>query len=189
MGWEVLDNYLKSKGVRIGAPTPGQTKPEKNTGHAPNSNHYKGLARDYGDANSDCVAVIQALLPHRNLLLELYYAPLGIWHPGNVGGHVDHVHAAIRADVGSIPGGGPHIHAIGGPPFPGRLLNVVTNGEDVRTWQQQMASRGWPITVDGGYGPISRDICAKFQQEKGLTPDGIVGAQTWDATWSAPVTP
>ncbi len=65
---------------------------------------------------------------------------------------------------------------------------MVTDGEDVRAWQQQMASRGWPITVDGSYGPASREICIKFQQEKGLAADGIVGAQTWDAAWSAPVT-
>ena len=184
MGWQTLDDYLKGRGIKIGPPRPGQTKPATNTGHAPNSNHYKGLARDYGDADSDCGAVIDALLPHKHLLLELYYAPRGVWHPRNVGGHTDHVHVAVRADVASLgKDPGPS-----GPPFPGRLLNVLTEGEEVRTWQQQMASRGWKITVDGGYGPASREICILFQQEKGLTADGIVGAQTWDAAWSAPVT-
>ncbi len=185
MGWQVIDDYLKSKGIKIGPPRLEQT-----TGgvHSKNSFHFKGLARDYGDVDSDCGAVLDALLPHKHLLLELFYAPRGVWHPKNVGGHVDHVHAAVRADVTAFPGGHVHQHGHGGPPFPGRLLNVVTNGEDVRTWQQQMANRGWKIAVDGSYGPASKDICIKFQEEKGLAPDGIVGAQTWDATWSAPVT-
>jgi murein L,D-transpeptidase YcbB/YkuD len=184
VGWQVIDNYLKGLGIKIGPPRENQT-----TGgvHSKTSNHYKGLARDYGDADSDCGAVLDALLPKKHLLLELYYAPRNCWHPGNVGGHTDHVHVAVRADVTSL--GGPGVATPGGgPPFPGRLLNVLTQGEDVRTWQQQMASRGWKIGVDGAYGPGSREICIKFQEEKGLTPDGIVGAQTWDATWSAPVT-
>ncbi|HEX2023825.1 MAG TPA: peptidoglycan-binding domain-containing protein [Acidimicrobiales bacterium] len=185
MGWQVIDNYLKGKGIKIGPPRENQT-----TGgvHSPGSYHYKGLARDYGDADSDCGAIMDALMPHKHLFLELFYAPRGVWHPKNVGGHQDHVHAAIRADVTSLGGPGQQQVSGGGPQFPGRLLNVVTDGEDVRAWQQQMASRGWPITVDGSYGPASKEICIKFQQEKGLTADGIVGAQTWDAAWSAPVT-
>ncbi len=190
MGWQVIDDYLKSKGIKIGPPRPVQTDGgfPGDGKHSPTSFHYKqngGLARDYGDMDSDCGAVLEALLPHRHLLLELYYAPRNCWHPRNVGGHIDHVHVAIRADVTSLPGSGTRSP---GPPFPGRLLNVVTEGEDVRTWQQQMRSRGWPITVDGSYGHQSREICIKFQQEKGLAADGIVGAQTWDAAWSAPVT-
>jgi peptidoglycan hydrolase-like protein with peptidoglycan-binding domain len=61
-------------------------------------------------------------------------------------------------------------------------------GEDVRTWQAQMARRGWPITVDGVYGPESERICRQFQAEKGLAVDGVVGERTWDAAWAAPVT-
>lgn len=182
MGWQIIDEYLKSRGIKIGPPRESQT-----TGgvHSPRSNHFRGLARDYGDMDSDCGAVLDALLPHKHLLLELYYAPRGMWHPSNVGGHTDHVHVAVRADVTSLGGA---VRASSGPPFPGRLLNVLTEGEDVRTWQQQMASRGWKIAVDGGYGPASKEVCILFQQEKGLTADGIVGAQTWDAAWSAPVT-
>jgi peptidoglycan hydrolase-like protein with peptidoglycan-binding domain len=58
----------------------------------------------------------------------------------------------------------------------------------VRTWQQQMRNRGWSIGVDGDFGPQSEDVARKFQREKGLTSDGLVGAQTWAASWNAPVT-
>jgi peptidoglycan hydrolase-like protein with peptidoglycan-binding domain len=77
------------------------------------------------------------------------------------------------------------------PPFPGRNLQQppVMSGDDVRTWQAQMAHRGWSITVDGSYGPGSENICREFQAEKQMGVDGIVGPATWQAAWTAPVTP
>ena len=77
------------------------------------------------------------------------------------------------------------------PPFPGRVLKVTSpmmSGGDVRTWQQQMANRGWRLGVDGIYGNESKNICTSFQREKGLAVDGMVGPQTWAASWNAPVT-
>jgi peptidoglycan hydrolase-like protein with peptidoglycan-binding domain len=59
---------------------------------------------------------------------------------------------------------------------------------DVRTWQQKMRDRGWSIAVDQWYGGDSEKICRQFQAEKGLGVDGLVGPNTWAATWNAPVT-
>lgn len=59
---------------------------------------------------------------------------------------------------------------------------------DVRTWQQQMHNRGWTISVDGVYGPQSETVCRQFQAEKHLSVDGLVGPNTWKASWTAPVT-
>ncbi len=101
-GWQEIDEFLKSRGVRIGPPRLGQTTGGK---HAPGSNHYKGLARDYGDMDSDCRAVVREMWPLRDRLLELYYAPTGTWYPRNVGDHGDHVHVAIKAGV-TLPYGG-----------------------------------------------------------------------------------
>jgi cell wall-associated NlpC family hydrolase len=75
------------------------------------------------------------------------------------------------------------------PAWPG-LLYVqppVMRAKGVRDWQQQMADRGWRIRVDGVYGPESAAVCRGFQQELGLRVDGMVGAQTWNAAWTAPV--
>jgi peptidoglycan hydrolase-like protein with peptidoglycan-binding domain/pimeloyl-ACP methyl ester carboxylesterase len=55
--------------------------------------------------------------------------------------------------------------------------------EQVKQWQQRMSDRGWNIDVDGLYGPQSAQIARKFQQEKGLAVDGIVGPDTWAATF------
>ncbi len=74
----------------------------------------------------------------------------------------------------------------GTPAYPGRLLRYppITVGEDVRTWQAQMAARGWRrMKADSAYGPTSRELCVAFQKEKGLKPDGKVGPQTWARTW------
>jgi N-acetyl-anhydromuramyl-L-alanine amidase AmpD len=68
----------------------------------------------------------------------------------------------------------------------GRTRNSTV--PDVRTWQAKMRDRGWTIGVDQQFGPQSEDVCRKFQREKGLTADGLVGPQTWSMTWTAPVT-
>lgn len=76
------------------------------------------------------------------------------------------------------------------PKFPGRLFVFNAEhyevGDDIREWQQVMKERGWTEMqngVDGAYGPISHKVCEQFQQEKGLTVDGIVGPVTWAASW------
>jgi len=76
------------------------------------------------------------------------------------------------------------------PPWPGRVLKQppAMEGDDVRQWQERMKARGWSIAVDGTYDERDQAICRKFQTEKGLKPDGVVGRDTWKATWSAPVT-
>jgi N-acetyl-anhydromuramyl-L-alanine amidase AmpD len=77
------------------------------------------------------------------------------------------------------------------PPWPGRYLALESpnmTGTDVRTWQAQMSGRGWTIAVDSVYGPQSRDVCTRFQREKALGVDGVVGPETWNASWSAAIT-
>lgn len=79
----------------------------------------------------------------------------------------------------------------GAPAFSGVLLHYppTMRHSSAATWQRRMQQRGWGITPDGHYGPQSRRVCLAFQQEKGLTVDGVVGPQTWYAAWNAPVTP
>ena len=77
------------------------------------------------------------------------------------------------------------------PPFAGRLLKVtkpLIHGSDVLAWQKQMRKRGWTIVTDGYYGADSAEACRKFQAEKRLGVDGIVGMRTWSAAWEASVT-
>ncbi len=59
----------------------------------------------------------------------------------------------------------------------------------LKTWQARMKARGWTIGVDGQYGPETQKVCRQFQTEKKLSVDGGIGIQTWDAAWTAPITP
>jgi hypothetical protein len=55
--------------------------------------------------------------------------------------------------------------------------------DDVRAWQQKMNSLGYPITVDGRYGPQSASAARALQAARGLAVDGVLGPRTWAATF------
>lgn len=60
------------------------------------------------------------------------------------------------------------------------LLKVGSEGEAVTTLQTKLQQLGYYTgTVDGRYGLQTKTAVAKFQQAKGLKPDGIAGALTW----------
>ena len=97
-------------------------------------------------------------------------------------------YAAINGRPAIPPPASP---ATGYPAWPGRYLvlrDPPMAGGDIQTWQRRMAARGWPITADGYFGPLSEQTARAFQRQKGLTDDGIVGPQTWAASWTAPIT-
>ncbi len=78
-------------------------------------------------------------------------------------------------------------------PWPGRYLvwpaSPTVTGEDVRRWQERMNELGWPLHEDGAYGPACKRACLSLQRQLGLTPDGIVGPKTWQATFAPPEAP
>jgi hypothetical protein len=75
------------------------------------------------------------------------------------------------------------------PPFPGRILERGVFGDDVGLWQGHMKERGWHLQPTGKFDANSETICRQFQAEKDLAVTGQVNRGTWDATWSAPITP
>jgi hypothetical protein len=54
-------------------------------------------------------------------------------------------------------------------------------GEAVRSIQYLLRARGYSLAVDGIFGSETEARVKSFQQSKGLTVDGIVGNQTWEA--------
>lgn len=114
----------------------------------------------------------------------------GVFGAGNVP-------AIVRPPASSVPAVGTKA-----PPFPlprgwyfgpstgpkASVSGYYGHRADLKRWQEQMADRGWKIDVDGLYGPNTRKIAKAFQAEKGLDDDGLIGAQTWAAAWTAPRT-
>jgi len=62
---------------------------------------------------------------------------------------------------------------LGGAPSP-VVLRVGSSGEAVKRLQMALG-----IKVDGSFGDETRVEVIRFQEQMGLTPDGIVGAVTW----------
>jgi peptidoglycan hydrolase-like protein with peptidoglycan-binding domain len=68
----------------------------------------------------------------------------------------------------------------------GQYLSVADVSQvrgDVKAWQIKMVAAGYPITVDGRYGPQSAAATTKFETAHGLAVEspGIVGPQVWAA--------
>lgn len=65
-----------------------------------------------------------------------------------------------------------------------RILKVSTpymKGEDVIHLQKLLNKHKCPCSVDGVFGPKTRDAVSYFQRVHGLLVDGIVGNKTWEA--------
>ncbi|GAA1905493.1 hypothetical protein GCM10009716_14240 [Streptomyces sodiiphilus] len=58
-------------------------------------------------------------------------------------------------------------------------LRQGDRGDAVRGLQRQLTKHGYDISVDGAFGPLTRDAVTAFQRLRNLTVDGIAGPQTW----------
>jgi peptidoglycan hydrolase-like protein with peptidoglycan-binding domain/cell division septum initiation protein DivIVA len=62
------------------------------------------------------------------------------------------------------------------------ILHGATSGEDVAQAQQALANAGFnPGDIDGVYGPQTARAVRRFQEERNLAADGVVGPTTWSA--------
>lgn len=50
-----------------------------------------------------------------------------------------------------------------------------SKGSRVSIWQGILIGHGYPLTVDGDFGPDTQAKTVMFQRDKGITQDGIVG--------------
>jgi len=71
------------------------------------------------------------------------------------------------------------------------LVSQTTNdyAADVAICQGLLISHGYSLErhgVDGVFGPETRDRVVRFQSDRGLTADGIVGVDTWTSLETAP---
>ncbi|MCU0523436.1 MAG: peptidoglycan-binding protein [Elainella sp. Prado103] len=112
----------------------------------------------------------------------------------NVGNTAEETVSDVVSDPGRIPeilqdAANDLSTAVEGTTYPGYPFEYEPGtmpvcDPNVQKWQARMQERGWKIAVDGMYGAHSAEVARQFQQEKGLTPDGIVGPETWAAAFS-----
>ncbi len=62
--------------------------------------------------------------------------------------------------------------------YPG-ILKIGSSGSSVRTLQQGLANKGYSLSVDGVFGPMTQSAVMSFQRSQGISVDGIVGSVTW----------
>ena len=73
--------------------------------------------------------------------------------------------------------------------FPG-VLREGSSGDNVRLLQYMLTLLAQfsdilrPVAVDGVFGPDTTQAVRQYQSAVGLTPDGIVGEQTWDSLYA-----
>ncbi len=69
----------------------------------------------------------------------------------------------------------------GRPGWSGVYLSMRTGGRApaaVRDVQRRLAQLGYPVTVDGIFGPQTNHFVIDYQKKHGLLPDGVVGPRT-----------
>lgn len=59
-------------------------------------------------------------------------------------------------------------------------LCLGDNGAEVRKLQTALNRAGATLTVDGKYGTKTEQAVRNFQEDYGLTVDGVCGPATWD---------
>lgn len=74
------------------------------------------------------------------------------------------------------------------PVYPGTALRSGSSGSEVarmQTYLNALRTAQYPtlprLTVDGRFGASTRQAVEAFQALKGLTADGVIGRNTWDA--------
>jgi peptidoglycan hydrolase-like protein with peptidoglycan-binding domain len=64
------------------------------------------------------------------------------------------------------------------------MIQLGSQGPEVRAWQQYLSDKDYDVTVDGIFGQATFAATVKFQQWCGeLTADGVVGQNTYK--WAA----
>ena len=67
------------------------------------------------------------------------------------------------------------------PYAPMASLGSGAQGDMVVWAQEHLISAGYAVGVDGGFGPTTLTAVQAFQTAHGLTPDGVIGTETWQA--------
>lgn len=134
----------------------------------------RALQQRSGDANGNPLVVDGIVGP---ITMEALRVCLWIGRTGNSKPTV-----VLTEDV-PFPGG---LYGWANPARP-EVPGLIVDGPVVMRIQQRLVDMGIPVGrwgADGHFGPASNHAVVFCQGEAGLTPDGLVGPQTWAALWA-----
>jgi peptidoglycan hydrolase-like protein with peptidoglycan-binding domain len=69
---------------------------------------------------------------------------------------------------------------------PSASVHLGDTGSGVKEIQTRLVAHGYQVATDGQFGPQTQAAVMRFQKNKGLTQDGIVGPITWAKLKAAP---
>ncbi len=62
-----------------------------------------------------------------------------------------------------------------------KTIRFGSAGPDVTALQTALSAAGYQVSIDGSFGRGTEDAVKRFQLDRGLTSDGVVGRKTWGA--------
>ena len=65
-------------------------------------------------------------------------------------------------------------------------VQLGSSGEDVRRLQESLNANGANLNVDGNFGADTQKAVQNYQQQHGMTANGVVGANTWSLLTGTP---
>lgn len=86
--------------------------------------------------------------------------------------------AAYRRALNSTPGG--YKDGLDAGSAAG-MLRLGSSGADVREVQRLLVRAGYPLKVDGDFGPSTKEAVRAFQRDQNIEVDGVVGPKTQGA--------
>ncbi len=99
------------------------------------------------------------------------FTPWSVFTSGAYERHLADVWSACHAVDPTVP-----------PLGEGRaVLRRGDTGPSVTALQRRLGLAGFPVDVDGEFGPQTEEAVRKFQATRGLATDGVVGPDTWRA--------
>lgn len=60
-----------------------------------------------------------------------------------------------------------------------KTLKKGSKGDEVKTLQRNLRALNYAIGVDGIFGTETENVVIRFQMDHNLSPDGVVGSNTW----------
>lgn len=184
--WLALDGVMQRHGYRPRVAGGYFDRPI--TGGTGLSLHAFGIAVDYNPAQNPYGRVFITDMPEAMIVeARAICTPAGVlafrwggdWDGD--GEHDERIYDAMHFELQLSPCEAAAVPQLAAKPAKPAIpvLAIGAKGPHVRTLQKALNKAGAGLKVDGGFGPLTQRAVKRYQESRGLLPDGVVGALTW----------